>query len=80
MRNEATSTGANIKFFKGQTNYENRWANRKLTKFVNFSNKLTKLLADVICVILKEGELTRSVSQRTLTVILMEGEKSGMKK
>lgn len=47
---------------------------------MNFSNKLTKLLADVICVILKEGELTRSVSQRTLTVILMEGEKFGMKK
>lgn len=68
---------ANIKFFKEQNIYGNRWANQRLTKFINFSNKLTELLADVICVILEEGELTRSGSQRTVTVILMEGEKSG---
>lgn len=80
VQNEATSRVAYIKFFKEQTNYGNRWTNQRLTKFINFSNKLTELLADAICVVLEEGELTRSVSQRTVTVILMEGEKFGIKK
>lgn len=39
---------------------------------INFSNKQTKLLADAICVILGKGELTRKVSQRTVTVIVMK--------
>lgn len=52
----------------------------KDSESINFSGKLTKLLTDVICVILGEGELTRSRSQRAVTVILMEGERSGMKK
>ena len=34
----------------------------------------------MICVILEEGELTKIVSQKTVTVILMEGERSVIKK
>ena len=53
---------------------------RGKTKFINFSNKLTELLADVTCVIFEEGELTRTVLQRIVTVILTEGERLGIKK
>lgn len=34
----------------------------------------------MICVILEEGELTKTISQKTVTVILMEGERSVVKK
>lgn len=34
----------------------------------------------MICVILEEGELTKTVSQKTVTVILLEGERSVVKK
>lgn len=34
----------------------------------------------MICVILEEGELTKTVSQKTVTVILLEGERYVVKK
>ena len=34
----------------------------------------------MICVILEQGELTKTISQKTVTVILMEGERSVVKK
>lgn len=52
----------------------------KTYKIYQLFNKLTELLVDVICVMLGKTEWTRSISQRTVTVILMEGERSDMKK
>ena len=45
-------------------NCGNRWAKER-PKFVNLLNKLTEWLANVICVILEEGEVTKIVSQKT---------------
>lgn len=53
MQNEATSKVANNKFL-GTDKLQEQMGKPKTYKFINFSDKLTELLADVICVILEE--------------------------
>lgn len=53
MQNEATSKVANNKFL-GTDKLQEQMGKPKTYKFINFSDTLTELLADVICVILEE--------------------------
>lgn len=54
MQNEATSKMANTKFL-ATDKLQGQMGKPKTCKFINLPDKLTELLADVICVILEEG-------------------------